>query len=70
MNVTVDTKINPLNRKARKYQGFLRNGFTPILQAGNLIIVERKDYTHIASISLSGGVFFPKVHFSTRALTA
>jgi hypothetical protein len=66
MNVDVDTKINFLNRKARKYQEFLRHGFKPILQAGGLIILEREDYTHIANISLSGSVFFPKLHFGTR----
>lgn len=66
MNVTVDTKINPLNRKARKYQEFLRYGFTPILQAGGLIILEREDFAHFSNISLTGSVLFPKMHFGTR----
>lgn len=67
MIVTVDTKINPLNRKARKFQEFLKHGFKPIMQAGGLIILEREDYAHFSNISLSGGVFFPKVHFGTRS---
>lgn len=66
MQVKEDTKINPFNRKARKYQEFLRHGFKPILQAGGLIIVEREDVAHFSNISLSGSVFFPKVHFGTR----
>lgn len=66
MIVTVDSKINPLNRKARKLQEFLKHGFTPILQAGGLVILEREDYAHIGSISLSGSTFFPKVHFGAR----
>lgn len=66
MVVTVDSKINPLNRKARKLQEFLRHDFTPILQAGGLVVLERVDPAHISSISLSGSVFFPKVHYSTR----
>lgn len=66
MTVTVDSKINPLNRKARKLQEFLRHDFTPILQAGGLIVLERVDHSQISSISLSGSTFFPKVHFSSR----
>lgn len=66
MQVNEDTKINPLNRKARKYQEFLRHGFTPILQAGGLIILEREEHTHISNISLTGSVFFPKMHFGVR----
>lgn len=66
MIVTVDSKINPLNRKARKLQEFLKHGFEPILSAGGLVILEREDYAHIGHISISGGTFFPKIHFGTR----